>query len=93
MSSHLSAFRIVADSAADLFSLERVPFCAAPLKVVTAEKEYPDLPGLDVAGMVEELKARILETFRKAEVRIHKTNGLCSFYAEKGGLLVGYETL
>ncbi len=48
--------RIVADSAADLFALEHVPFCAAPLKVVTAEKEYLDAEGLDVAAMVEELK-------------------------------------
>ncbi len=51
-----SDFRIVADSAADLFALERVSFCPAPLKVVTAEKEYPDVEGLDVAKMVDELK-------------------------------------
>ncbi len=49
-------YRIVADSAADLFALEQVPFCAAPLKVVTDEKEYLDVEGLDVAKMVDELK-------------------------------------
>ncbi len=51
-----SQFRIVADSAADLFTLPQVPFAAAPLKVVTAETEYLDVEGLDVAQMVEELK-------------------------------------
>lgn len=29
--------------------------------------------------------------FRKAEIQIYKCRGLCSFYAEKGGLLVGFE--
>ncbi len=48
--------RIVADSAADLTKLKHVPFAAAPLKIITAEKEYPDAEGLDVAGMVEDLK-------------------------------------
>ncbi len=56
MDNKYSQFRIVADSAADLFTLEQVSFCAAPLKVITAEKEYLDVPGLNVAGMVEELK-------------------------------------
>lgn len=37
------------------------------------------------------LKQMITEKFNKAEVLIHKTRGLCSFYAETGGLLVGYE--
>ncbi len=30
-------FRIVADSAADLFTLDWVPFSAAPLKIITNE--------------------------------------------------------
>ncbi|MBQ8869228.1 MAG: DegV family protein [Oscillospiraceae bacterium] len=37
------------------------------------------------------LKALILEKFSKAQVEIYKARGLCSFYAEKGGLLVGFE--
>ncbi len=47
--------KIVADSSADLFVLEDFPFAAAPLKIVTAEKEYPDMQGTDVAQMVEDL--------------------------------------
>ncbi len=39
-----------------------------------------------------ELKQLILDKFHDAEIKIYKTKGLCSFYAEKGGLLVGYET-
>ena len=38
-----------------------------------------------------ELKSRILKQFDKARITIHECRGLCSFYAEKGGLLVGFE--
>lgn len=37
------------------------------------------------------LKERILQEFEKVKIEICKCRGLCSFYAEKGGLLVGYE--
>lgn len=40
----------------------------------------------------ERLKAAILEKFPKASIIIHKTGALCSYYAEKGGVLVGFET-
>ncbi len=39
------------------------------------------------------LKAMIKEQFEKVQVEIHKLRGLCSFYAEKGGLLVGFEKM
>lgn len=39
----------------------------------------------------EQLKKSILNKFKKAQIEIHKLNGLCSFYAEKGGILVGFE--
>ncbi len=38
------------------------------------------------------LKEMIAEKFDRVQVEIHKLRGLCSFYAEKGGLLVGFET-
>ena len=41
----------------------------------------------------ENLRQLILAKFPKAEVEIHKMNGLCCFYAEKGGILVGYEKM
>ena len=37
------------------------------------------------------LRALILEKYPSAEVEIHALMGLCSFYAEKGGILVGFE--
>ena len=33
----------------------------------------------------------IVAAFPKAVVDIFPTRGLCSFYAERGGLLIGYE--
>lgn len=38
-----------------------------------------------------QLKELILAKFNNASVEIHKLRGLCSFYAEKGGVLVGFE--
>lgn len=38
------------------------------------------------------LKERVLAKFPKADVHIETTGALCSFYAEQGGLLVGFES-
>ena len=48
-------YRIVSDSAANLYALEDADFISVPLKIITEEREYVDRPGLDVAEMVEEL--------------------------------------
>lgn len=37
------------------------------------------------------IKELVREEFPNAVVRIEKTGGLCSFYAEKGGLMIGLE--
>ncbi|MBQ8519457.1 MAG: DegV family protein [Agathobacter sp.] len=37
------------------------------------------------------VKEHILASFPNAEVRIEETRGLCSFYAEVGGLMIGVE--
>ena len=39
----------------------------------------------------KELSKLILAKFPNASLEIHKFRGLCSFYAEKGGVLVGFE--
>lgn len=39
------------------------------------------------------LKGMIESHFPSAQVEIHKLQGLCCFYAERGGLLVGYEKM
>ena len=39
----------------------------------------------------QELHAMIRQAMPEADVRIHPCRGLCSYYAEKGGLLIGFE--
>ena len=41
----------------------------------------------------EKLSALVKEAFNDATVDIYPSRGLCSFYAERGGLLVGFEGL
>lgn len=45
--------KIVADSSCDLFALQHTDFAAAPMKVITAEREFVDEPALDVEELVE----------------------------------------
>lgn len=44
-------------------------------------------------GAALELKRMIQEVLPQTDVQIHKCRGLCSYYAEKGGLLVGFEKM
>lgn len=37
------------------------------------------------------LKKLIMNEYPKTDMKIGKTFGLCSFYAEKGGLMIGFE--
>lgn len=39
------------------------------------------------------LKQKLLERLEQVDVQIHSCRGLCSYYAEKGGLLVGFEKM
>ncbi len=43
------------------------------------------------AEAAETLREGVLSKFPTAEVSIDKCGGLCSFYAEKGGMLIGFE--
>ncbi len=49
------SFKIVTDSSSDTLNFTEVPFSSAPLKIVTAEKEYIDNQNLDTASMVDDL--------------------------------------
>ena len=40
----------------------------------------------------ESLKKILLAAYPQADVKIRPTGGLCSFYAEKGGMIIGFET-
>ena len=50
-------YKIVADSSADLQSLEGVDFASAALKIITDVREYVDDESLDVKEMVHDLHA------------------------------------
>jgi len=39
----------------------------------------------------ETLKAQIHQQYPQADIQICPTGGLCSFYAEKGGMIIGFE--
>ena len=41
----------------------------------------------------EKLKNLILAEFPSADVRIVPCTGLCSYYAERGGMIIGFEDL
>lgn len=45
-------FKIIADSSADLKELSNVAFASAPLKIITAEKEFVDDKNLDLSAMI-----------------------------------------
>ena len=53
---NLDKIRIVADSSADVTKLTDISFSYAPLKIITAQKEYVDDNSLDVLSMVNDLK-------------------------------------
>lgn len=48
--------KIVADSSADLLTLDGLSFSSAPLKIITAEKEFVDDADLDVENMADYLQ-------------------------------------
>ncbi len=43
------------------------------------------------AETVEKIKGMIKEKYNDAEIFIYKLRGLCSYYAENGGFLIGFE--
>ena len=54
---NINEVKIVTDSSSDLLSLEGVAFGSAPLKIITAQKEYVDDQSLNVAEMANDLSA------------------------------------
>lgn len=59
---NISEVKIVADSAADVLTIEQVPFSSAPLIIRTTKKEYVDNAVLDVSGMVHDLLSNTEKT-------------------------------
>ena len=44
--------KIVADSSANVMQLQKVAFAVAPLKIITAQREFVDDPSLDLEDMI-----------------------------------------
>lgn len=49
----MAKYKIVTDSSADIFTLENTAFASAPMKIITAEREFTDDENLNAAEMVE----------------------------------------
>lgn len=52
---NINKVKIIADSSSDMVAFDKVTFHSAPLKIITANKEYTDNIDLDVEGMVNDL--------------------------------------
>ncbi len=53
----LTGVKIVADSSCDLLGLSDINFECAPLKIITAQKEYVDNADLNICEMVSDLRS------------------------------------
>lgn len=91
----------IVGKASDSGTLEPIHKCrgeARSLRAITEELERLGLCHGRVSighcgneAAAEKLSGMIKEHFGELEVEIHKLRGLCTFYAEEGGLLVGFE--
>ena len=87
--------------ASDVGTLEPMEKCRGEKKALAALADHMVALGYDGGKMrishclnpaaAESLKETILAAFPDADVQIRPTGGLCSFYAEKGGMIIGFE--
>lgn len=91
----------VVGKASDQGTLEQMSKCRGEKKALQTTYKYMKELGY-VGGKVdidhcnnqkaaEQLKSMILQEYPEAKVLIGCTYGLCSFYAEEGGLMIGFE--
>ena len=82
-------------------TLEPMDKCRGEKKAIAALADHMVAMGYEGGKMrishclnpaaAETLKANILAAYPHADVQIRPTGGLCSFYAEKGGMIIGFE--
>ena len=87
--------------ASDVGTLEPLEKCRGEKKAIAALADQMVSQGYEGGkmriahcmnpGAAESLRATILAAYPQADVKIRAAGGLCSFYAEKGGLLIGFE--
>ncbi len=61
--------------------LEAEGFCSGKISIGHCQNE----------SAAKQLKELILAKFKNVQIEIHGLRALCSFYAEKGGILIGFE--
>ena len=93
----------IVGKASDQGTLEPTNKCRGENKSLTALVEHLVAAGLREGKVciahcmnedaARELTARIHAQLPQVEIRVDPCLGLCSYYAEKGGLLVGYEKM
>ena len=91
----------VVGKASDVGTLEPMEKCRGEKKAIAALADHMVAMGYEGGKMrishclnpaaAESLKANILSAYPDADVKIRATGGLCSFYAEKGGMIIGFE--
>ena len=87
--------------ASDVGTLEPMDKCRGERKAIAALADHMVAMGYEGGKMrishclnpaaAESLKGAIVSAFPGADVQIRPTGGLCSFYAEKGGMIIGFE--
>ena len=87
--------------ASDVGTLEPLEKCRGEKKALAALADHMVNMGYEGGKMrishclnlaaAESLKASIEAAYPGADVQIRPTGGLCSFYAEKGGMIIGFE--
>lgn len=87
--------------ASDVGTLEPMDKCRGEKKAIAALADHMVALGYGGGKMrishclnpaaAESLKETIVSAFPGADVQIRPTGGLCSFYAEKGGMIIGFE--
>lgn len=87
--------------ASDIGTLEPLDKCRGEKKAIAVLADHMVSMGYDGGKMrishclnltaAETLRTNILAAFPEADVQIRPTGGLCSFYAEKGGMIIGFE--
>ena len=89
--------------ASDVGTLEMLEKCRGSKKALAAVVQ--NMEDLGYAGgavrishvgnevAAQSLRDALLELHPDAEIQVYSARGLCSFYAEKGGLLIGFEKI
>ena len=91
----------IVGKASDKGELEQMNKCRGERKAIDTVIEHLKAFGLSKGKVkidhclaettANTLKENILSQFPEASVTVSKCKGLCSFYAEKGGILIGFE--